>query len=173
MRKLIILMVIGSVLSLKLYAIKLETGLTKSTGIVAGTQQEFFPNDGGFVFGASFQLKENIDLIPKLEFAIVPFGTTTGLRIGPSFSLFKKERIQLSVYPAIYQGIALFRPESLYTWGTSLEGFFTYQFGKKSSLQLGTGIRYISCPTYKQYGQIASFVEIPLTLSYIYHLKNH
>jgi len=163
---------ISLLVTVKLSAIKPEFGLTKSTGIIAGNQTEFFSNDGGIVFGAGIQLKENIELLPKLELSFVPFGTTAGFRLGPAFKLYQKDKIRLSVYPAIYQGIALFRPQSLYTWGTSLEGFLSYQTGKKSFLQIGTGIRYISCPAYKQYGTISSFAEIPLTLSYIYQFKN-
>jgi len=131
-------------------------------------QNTFETGYNGTAFALEYQktLTSDWDLLAGLEYGFIGWGNQGLVELGLSRNFIKKEKISLNAELVFLNGLAWFRPKSLYVWGGMLGATFTWNIRKKSSLTVGTGIRYTQCPAYKDFSSIYSYLDIPLQMGW-------
>jgi hypothetical protein len=99
------------------------------------------------------------------EFSLVPWGTDVHANLGLGYSKAFSPKLIWSIQTISHQGLALFRPKALYVTGLSAITGIEYQLNDKLSMGLSTGLKYYTCPAYKQYSLISKYLDFPIQLS--------
>lgn len=131
-------------------------------------QNTFETGYNGTAFAIEYQktLTSDWDLLTGLEYSFVGWGNQGLVELGLSRNLMKKEKLSLNAELTLLNGLAWFRPKSLYVWGGMVGVTLAWNVRKRSSLTLGTGIRYTQCPAYKDYSRIYSYLDIPIHIGW-------
>ncbi len=116
-------------------------------------------------------LKQNFNWFGGLEINTVSWGNNTFANLGLIYSKDFAPKWAWSVTALTQQGVALFKPNSFYTFSISGMGGIEFKINEKGSLYLGTGLRFYSCPEYRKYGLISSYLDFPVELAYRITLK--
>lgn len=106
-----------------------------------------------------------------LELRSVNWGNQATLNMGHKHFYSSSEKWSLGGIGSLGLGTALFYDNPLFVWSADYSGVFTYFRNKRTSLNIGFGVRYTHCPAYKDYGQINQLFEFPLQLGISYSLK--
>ena len=116
-------------------------------------------------------LQQNVNWFGGLEINSVSWGNNAFANLGFIYSKDFAPKWSWSVTALTQQGIALFKPNLFYTFSLSGMGGIEFRINSKSSLYLGTGIRFYNCPEYKKYSLISSYIDFPIELGYRITLK--
>ena len=103
-------------------------------------------------------------LISGLEFSFQGWGSQVLINNGLAASLWEFGPFNISGKLNILNGMALFKGKILYAGSLELGPQLSYSLKRKLSISLGSGIRYSACPSYRRYGSIWCYVDIPITL---------
>lgn len=134
-------------------------------GILAGKNWESGNRGGAMGLNFSHPIKHSYNYIVGTEIALVPWGTNISANLGVCYSKNINTKWQYTVSTLTNQGVALFRPKSLYVYGLSGLVGMEYKLTNKLSLGIQSGLKYYSCPSYKQYSLISSYLDIPIQIS--------
>jgi hypothetical protein len=83
---------------------------------------------------------------------------------GGQFRLMSSPRWMSSVRLYAMPGVALFRPRLLFTYRVGTEAVVVYKFSARFGLMASAGLAYSACPTYKDYGRINRYIDVPLSI---------
>ena len=106
-----------------------------------------------------------------VELRSVNWGNQATLQLGHKHLYSSSEKWSLAGVGSVGLGAALFYDNPLFTWSADYSGVFTYFRNKRTSLNIGLGVRYTNSPAYREYGQINKVFEFPLQLGISYSLK--
>ena len=167
MKKLFIVSIFLSFFGLQnLFSQELVIGITPYQLITAGNH--FDSGSGGTAFEIVYRhnFKPNFKWYAGLEAGTALWGTE--LLADAGFVYFQPISGVWSweATAGLQQGVALFKPTSLYTGGLTSTIGIQAKLSEKSTLAFNTGLRYVFCPGYAQYSSVAGSLQIPLNLSY-------
>jgi hypothetical protein len=140
-------------------------------GIVA--ENNFEGGSRGISLGINYlhPLNQNLKWLAGTEFNSISWGNNIVANIGLNYSRPIANKWSWSATLIIQQGIALFKPTAFYTWGLSSATGIEYSVSSKSTIFLGTGLKYYNCPAYKSYSLISHYLDFPIELAYRIKLK--
>ncbi len=92
----------------------------------------------------------------------IQWGNELNLRTSLEYQLWEKNSQKAGFAVATHNGAALFKQKSLYTIG--FESMYVHRIRLKPrfGITAGAGIRWSTCPAYKDYSSISSVLEILL-----------
>ena len=166
MKNTLIISILLTVLAFsKVFSQELSIAVTPYRLITAGNQ--FDAGSGGTALAISYRenFKGNFNWFGGLEAGTALWGTQL---LADAGLIYEKSLSPVWAWEAtagLQQGIALFRPSPLYTFGITSTIGIQANVSKKSSLAFNTGLRYIFCPRFSSYSSIASSLQIPLSFS--------
>jgi len=137
------------------------------------TEKTFAAGSRGGSLGLNYiqPLQQNFYWFGGLEISTVSWGNNAVANLGFIYSKDFALKWAWSVTALTQQGIALFKPNPFYTFSLSGIGGIEFKINKKESLYLGTGLRFYSCPEYRKYSLISSYLDFPIELAYRITLK--
>jgi hypothetical protein len=141
------------------------------SGIMSGNS--FNAGNRGLSFGLDYlnPISHDFKWLVGGELNSVSWGNNAFANIGVNYSKPFSNKWSWSLSISTQQGISLFKPKMLYTFGFSSKALIIYCINYKSSLALGTGLKYYDCPAYSNYSFIHHYLDLPIELSYIFSLK--
>jgi len=123
-------------------------------------------NGTGFSIEYQHPLTEKWNALGGIEYGFVGWGNQGLVELGVARKLVEKEKMSLQGEFILLNGLAWFRPKSLYVWGGEVNVVSVFPIRKKSSISLSLGLRYSQCPAYKDYGMINSYLDIPVKIGW-------
>ena len=173
MRKLVILSIVVLFFGLNSSskAQQLSVYLNSLNGILAGNS--FDGGSRGGSLGVNYQntLCKDLKWLGGLELNTVSWGNNALVNLGVVYGKEFAPKWMWSVTGLTQQGVALFKPNALYTFSISGLGGIEFKISEKSSFALSTGLRYYNCPEYAKYSLISSYLDFPIEISYRVLLK--
>lgn len=150
----------------------LQKGKTQEFGFSAlsypslGYNLVFEPgmNGGGMAIFFNRQRYDKLNLSISGEYALTTWGNQAFMGVGINRTWFSLNRFEMNTYGHLLNGLAFYKPKSLYVFGVDTRiaaNFYLYQDTK---LFLGFGIRYTLCPAYRQYGLIETTIDLPIEI---------
>lgn len=139
--------------------------INSNQGILAGKNWESGNRGGSMGLNFSHPLNNNYNYIVGTEIALVPWGTDIYANLGVRYSKNINTKWQWTVSTLTNQGVALFRPKSLYVYGFSGLLGMEYKLTQTLSLGIQTGLKYYNCVAYKKYSLISSYLQIPFQIN--------
>ena len=139
--------------------------VNSNRGILA--ESELMSGNRGGSIGLNYSkvFYKEFSYLVGTEFSLVPWGTDVHANLGLGYSKAFSPKLMWSIQTISHQGLALFRPKALYVTGLSAITGIEYQLNDKLSMGLSTGLKYYTCPAYKQYSLISKYIDIPIQLS--------
>ncbi|MFA6619053.1 MAG: hypothetical protein WCT23_08305 [Candidatus Neomarinimicrobiota bacterium] len=114
---------------------------------------------GGFELSADYIYSiNNLRISSGLDFRTIQWGNQATISLGLAKVLSPKIELGLEMQ----HGLALFHPQSLYTFSAGANCDLTLVNNDKLQMGLSIEARYSICPAYINYGQIYHVTEIPL-----------
>lgn len=101
-----------------------------------------------------------------LEFQGNSFGNHLLLQLQTSYFLYDKSNWSTNVNVQVGNGIAMYRPNPLYTFNTRLLIFENFKTTKKHQWSFGTGFQYITTPAYSNYSSKHAAFNFPMVVKY-------
>ena len=137
------------------------------------TENTFAGGSRGISLGVNYltPLKNDFKWLAGAEFNSVSWGNNLVANIGLNYSKPISGKWSWSVTVSTQQGIALFKPAVLYTWGLTGTAAIAFHLNAKSSLSLGTGLKYYNCPEYARYSLISRYLDFPIQIAYSIQLR--
>ncbi len=150
---------------------QLSIYLNSLNGIYA--ENAFVGGSRGGSLGLNYiqPIQQNWKWLGGLEINTVSWGNNLVANLGVIYSKDFAPKWAWSLTALTQQGIALFKPNPFYTFSLSGMGGIEFKINAKSSLYMGTGLRYYNCPEYKKYSLISSYLDFPVELGYRITLK--
>ena len=132
------------------------------------TENSFAGGKRGISLGVNYlkPLKNDFKWLAGAEFNSVSWGNNLAANIGINYSEPINNKWSWSINALTQQGVALFKPAVLYSWGLSGTTAITFHLNAKSSFSLGTGLKYYSCPEYAKYSLISNYLDFPIEIRY-------
>ena len=173
MRKLVVLsvavFVFGFTSTLKAQQVSIY--LNSLNGILAGTNFDSGSRGGSLGVNYINTLNKDLKWLGGAELNTVSWGNNAVLNLGLVYGKEFAPKWSWSVSGLTQQGLALFKPNALYTFSLSALGGIEFRINEKSSIGLSTGLRCYNCPEYSKYSIISSYLDYPFELSYRFTLK--
>lgn len=167
MRKLGVLLIAVLVgITSNLEAQQLSIYLNSLTGILAGNSFDIGSRGGSLGLNFTNTLHNDLKWLGGVELNTVSWGNNAVINLGLVYGKEFAPKWSWSVTGLTQQGVALFKPNALYTFSLSALGGIEFKINKKSSIGLSTGLRYYNCPEYSKYSLISSYMDFPVELSY-------
>ena len=137
------------------------------------TENTFAGGIRGISLGVNYlkPLKNNFKWLTGAEFNSVSWGNNLVANIGINYSKPIYEKWSWQATLSTQQGVALFKPSVLYSWGLSGTAAITFHLSSKSSLSVGTGLKYYNCPEYARYSLISHYLDFPIQIAYNIQLR--
>ena len=132
------------------------------------TENTFAGGSRGISLGVNYlkPLKNDLQWLAGAEFNSVSWGNNLVANIGIRYSKPISDKWSWSVKAFTQQGVALFKPVALYSWGLSGTVAIAFHLSTNSSLSVGTGLKYYNCPEYARYSLISHYLDFPVEISY-------
>jgi hypothetical protein len=139
--------------------------VNSNKGILAEKQWISGQRGGSLGLNYSKVFYKDFNYLLGSEFSLTPWGTDVHAILGLGYSKAISPKWMWSIQAFSLQGLALFRPKALFVAGLSAIAGIEYQLNDKLSVGLSTGLKYYTCPAYKQYSLISEYLDIPIQLS--------
>jgi hypothetical protein len=128
-------------------------------------------NGGGVAVFFNRQKFKKLNLSLSGEYALSTWGNQGFLGIGINRTWLSLNRFELNTYGRFLNGLAFYKPKSLYVFGVDTRIAANFYLYKEIKLFCGVGIRYTFCPGYREYGLIETSLDIPIELGLKYTMK--
>jgi hypothetical protein len=163
------LLIISSVLMLLSASVKgqeLSIYGNSLNGIM--TDNTFAGGSRGISLGINYlkPLKDDFKWLAGMEFNSVSWGNNFVSNLGVSYAKPISGKWSWSITASTQQGVALFKPSPLYSWGLSGIAAISFQLTAKSAICLGSGLKYYDCPEYARYSLISHYLDFPVEIHY-------
>ena len=139
----------------------------------AGYNLVFEPGMNGY--GASVfynrQKFKKLNLSISGEYASSTWGSQAFFGLGINRTWISQNRFQLNTYGHLLNGLAFYKPKSLYVFGVDTRIVANFYLFQDVKLFFGLGIRYTLCPAYRQYGLIETSIDLPVELGIKYSMR--
>ena len=158
-------------LTLTLRAQQLTVYMNSLNGIIAGNSFDGGSRGGSLGLNYTNTLYIDLKWLGGLEINTVSWGNNLVANLGVIYSKDFAPKWSWSVSGLTQQGVVLFKPNALYSFGLSALGGIEFRINDKSSIGLSTGLRWYNCPEYSKYSLISSYLDFPIQLSSRFNLK--
>jgi hypothetical protein len=144
--------------------IEIQTGvlLQPRTTNVPGTAL----NGLSLLLNYRHEMTEKWNVGGGLEFQGNSFGNHLLLQLQTSYFLLDKNNWSTDVNIQMGNGIAMYRPNVLYTFNTRLLIFENFKTTKQHQWSFGTGFQYITSPGYSNYSSKHAAFNFPMVVKY-------
>lgn len=141
-----------------------QVGLSVRSYPSSGYNFVYQPGMNGVGITLDYTLKklEAVDLFAGLEYRISDWGHLVLLSSGAQHTWWEGNRWSFSSRAGLLNGLALFRPKSLYIIGAETTAHLYLRIFNRFGLFATAGLRWSTCPAYRNYGLIWSYLEIPV-----------
>ena len=173
MRKALVLSIAVTIFAITpvLRAQQLTVYLNSLNGITAGNSFDGGSRGGSLGLNFTNTLHNDLKWLGGVELNTVSWGNNAVINLGIVYGKDFAPKWSWSVSGLTQQGVALFKPNALYSFGLSALGGIDFRINDKSSIGLSTGLRWYNCPEYSKYSLISSYLDFPVQLSYRINLK--
>ena len=173
MRKALVLSIAVTIFAITpvLRAQQLTVYLNSLNGITAGNSFDGGSRGGSLGLNFTNTLYNDLKWLGGVELNTVSWGNNAVINLGIVYGKDFAPKWSWSVSGLTQQGVALFKPNALYSFGLSALGGIDFRINDKSSIGLSTGLRWYNCPEYNKYSLISSYLDFPVQLSYRINLK--
>ena len=141
-----------------------EFGFSVLTYPSTGYNLVFEPgmNGGGMAVFFNRQKYKKLNLSLSGEYALTTWGNEAFFGLGINRTWLSLNRFELNTYAHAINGLAFFKPKSLYIFGVDSRIAANFYMYKDIKLFCGIGFRYTLCPAYAQYGLIETSFDLPI-----------
>ncbi len=141
-----------------------EFGLSVSAYPSLGYNLVFEPgmNGGGMAVFFNRQKYKKLNLSLSGEYSLTTWGNEAFFGLGINRTWLSLNRFELNTYAHAINGLAFFKPKSLYVFGVDSRIAANFYMYKDIKLFCGIGFRYTLCPAYAQYGLIETSFDLPI-----------
>jgi len=135
-----------------------------------GYNNVYQPGMNGFGLGLDFNWGgyKAVALAAGLEYRASDWCNQLLVSAGVGHPWIDKSRWHLETQVRVINGLALYRPASLYIIGGETLARIHYRIGKRMGLSIHAGARWTTCPGYGRYGLITSYFELPWGIGVIF-----
>ena len=139
-------------------------------------QLSFYPSPGynrvyqpgmngfGMGIGGSYNLGARVDPVIGFEYRVSDWGNLLLTSAGIERTWWENRRLRFGSEASWINGLALYRPKSLYITGFEILNALSLKTGRRFAVELFFGMRWTAMPAYKAYGLITSYLELPVGL---------
>lgn len=150
-----------------------EVGFSLMAYPSAGYNLVFEPGMNGTGVSVFYnrQKFKKLNLSLSGEYAVTTWGNQAFFGLGINRTWISQNRFQLGTYGHLLNGIAFYKPKSLYVFGVDTRMVANYYLFQDIKLFLGLGVRYTLNPGYRDYGIIETSLDLPLELGMKFSIK--
>ncbi len=123
-------------------------------------------NGGGMAVFFNRQKYKKLNLSLSGEYALTTWGNQAFIGLGINRTWLSLNRFEMNTYGHLLNGLAFYKPKSLYVFGVDTRIAANFYLFKDIKLFCGIGIRYTLCLGYRQYGLIKTSLDLPIEFGF-------